>query len=287
MFLLNKMEHALVTVFGDSPEQVIAKLITLYIPDKELKILTPYTPQNLEQAAQNSVLVFIGVENAQDPNLQVARMLKENRLISCDVIAYCLGDFETESVGILAKGFDLCVTSREANIPDFKKFLYQKIIIGGRRLSGLIMEEEYHRVCDALSAAPASMIIFDVDKRAVFISDHYFRAYPRIAPRLVRGLSVYDAFDMMAKEEGIGPEDPLYESLQRFWYNLNDSIEFQLKSGVSYRLKAVQLPGRRGVVLMGQNVSGYVDKHASLEDQAMRLREELEKISGEIKASAA
>ena len=39
MFLLNKMEHALVTVFGDSADRDIAKLITRYIPDKELKIL--------------------------------------------------------------------------------------------------------------------------------------------------------------------------------------------------------------------------------------------------------
>ena len=127
------------------------------------------------------------------------------------------------------------------------------------------------------------MIIFDVDKRAVFISDHYFRAYPRIAGRLVRGLSVYDAFDMMAREEGLQQEDPLYEKLQRFWYNLNDSIEFRLETGVSYRLKAVQLPSRRGTVLMGQNISGYVDKRSSLEDQATKLREELDKISGEIK----
>ena len=219
----------------------------------------------------------------QDPNLHVARMLKENRLVACDVIAFCWKDFDAERIHVLSQGFDFCVTSREANIPDFKKFLYQKIVTGGRRLSGLILEEEYRRVCDALSSAPASMIIFDVDKRAVFISDHYFRAYPRIAGRLVRGLSVYDAFDMMAREEGLQQEDPLYEKLQRFWYNLNDSIEFRLETGVSYRLKAVQLPSRRGTVLMGQNISGYVDKRSSLEDQATKLREELDKISGEIK----
>jgi hypothetical protein len=277
MFLLNKTDHALVTVYGDGMADSLSALINGYIADRDLRILTPKDPKTLEQAAQNSVLTFIGIKKADDPELRLAKTLKENRLIVCDLVAYCEDNASLNAINVLGMGFDLCVTPADVQAPDFKKILIQKIANGTRRLSGLILEEEYRRVCDALSSAPASMIIFDADKRAVFISDHYFRAYPRIAPRLVRGLSVFDAFDMMAKEEGLSPEDPLYERLQKFWYNLEDSIEFTIQD-TSYRLKAVQLPNRRGTVLMAQNVTGYEHKRSLLEEQASKLRAEIDRL---------
>lgn len=270
------------TVYGDTAAQEIARIISGYIPDKDLRILTPKDPQMLEQAAQNSVLTFLGLHGPDDPHIALIRNLKENRLVVCDVIAFCHNDKDIHPVKMLGKGFDLCISASETAIPEFKNLLLQKITSGSRRLSGLILEEEYRRVCDALSNAPASMMIFDADKRAVFISDHYFRAYPRIASRLVRGLSVYDAFAMMAKEEGLTPEDPLYEKLQQYWYSLNGSLEFTIKD-VSYRLKAVQLPNRRGTVLMAQNISGYEYRRSLLEEQTTRLRAQLEQMSAELR----
>jgi hypothetical protein len=278
VFLLNKTEHALITVYGDSPDQAIAGLITGYIPDKDLRILTPKDAHTLEQAAQNSVLVFIAINKADDPNLGLARILKENRLVACDVIALCSDEPGLHPVQILGKGFDLCITHADARVPDFKKFLMQKIINGGKRLSNLILEEEYRRLCDALATAPASVIIFDSDKRLVFISDHYFRAYPRTAPRLVRGLSVYDTFDLMSKEEQLEIDDPLFERLQKYWYNLEGSIEFTVK-GTAYRLKASQLPNRRGTVVMAQNITGYEHRRHLLEEQAAKMQQELEKVT--------
>lgn len=281
MFLLDKIEHALVTVYGDNPARDIAAMIARHIPDKDLRILTPGSPETLEQAARNSALTFIGFQSAKDPNLHLVLPLRETRMVACDIVAYALGDFEFEPMAIMGLGFDNCLTAADSRMPGFQKFLLHKIATGSRRLSGLILEEEYRRVCDALSSAPASMMIFDADKRTVFISDHYFRAYPKIASRLVRGLSVYDVFDMMAREEGLGPEDEVYEKTQRFWYNLEGSVEFQLK-GVFYRVKAVQLPNRRGTVVMAQNISGYESARNALEKHAEKLQAELERISAEL-----
>ena len=282
MFLLNKTDHALITVYHDNPDQTIARLLSGAVPARDLRILTPGTPEVLLQAAQNSVLTIIGGKNPLDPALQVVRTLRENRLIVCDIMA-CLLEPEhaSDNIKVLGLGYDACFLPTEARHPDFQKFMLHKINIGTRRLSGLILEEEYRRVCDALSSAPASIMIFDSDKRTVFISDHYFRAYPKIASRLVRGLSVYDAFDMMAREEGLTPEDDIYEKLQRFWYNLEGSVEFQLKE-IFYRLKAVQLPSRRGTVVMAQNISGYQTARHALEQQAAKLQDEIEKISAEL-----
>lgn len=283
MFLLNKTEHALITVYGEHLSGDLAKMITACIPDRDLKILTPRDPETLETAAQNSAMTIIGLDGQSDSNLSLGRRLKENRLVTCDIVAFCGANYhEPDLMKIMAHCFDVCITHAQAQSPDFKTFLMHKIISGSKRLSSMILEEEYRRLCDAMSAAPASMIIFDADKRAVFISDHYFRTYPRIAPRLVRGLSVYDAFDMMAREEGLDAADPLYERLKNFWYALDESIEFTLANGTSYRLKAVQLPSRRGTVLMGQNVTGYERARSSLEEQARKLRSELDRIADKI-----
>jgi hypothetical protein len=146
---------------------------------------------------------------------------------------------------------------------------------GARRLEAQIQEEEYRRICDALSNAPASMIVFDGDKRAVFVSDHYFRAYPKIAPRLIRGLSVYDTFDMMMREEGITREDSRYLDLRNFWHNLEGSIEFVLDNGTYYRLKAVKLPNHRGTVVTGQSISDTQRKHVKMEEKSSHLSNQL------------
>lgn len=260
MFFTDKQEHALISVYGDTDDQAIAKAINAFYPDRTLKILTPGDEKTLQEAGKNSTVIFIAIRSPSDKNLSLAKRLKDSRFVVADVIAFCLEDTSLSPIQILSHGFDACVDLKDSEMSEFKKFIDHKITSGNRRLNGLIQEEEYRRICDALSNAPASMMVFDQDKRTAFVSDHYFRAYPKIASRLTRGLSVYDAFAMMAKEEGVKPEDPIYERIQQFWYNLEGSVEFTLENGISYRLKAVQLPNSRGTVVMGQNISDYVDR---------------------------
>ena len=273
----DKNEHGLITIYGDTEEETISKAIWSCIPDRDIRILKPQDKETLEQAAQNSALVIIRIESETDPNFVLSRALQESRLVVADIIAVCPDNFKMPNVEVMGKGFDLCLRDKEMFSEAFKKFMRHKVATGSRRLAGLISEEEYRRVCDALSNAPASMIVFDADKRAVFVSDHYFRAYPKIAPRLIRGLSVYDSFAMMMKEEGIPDEDPRYEKLQKFWHNLEGSIEFTLDNGRTYRLKAVRLPAQRGTVVTGQNISDYQKRAKELEKQVEKLEQQLAK----------
>jgi hypothetical protein len=275
IFAPDRNEYAMVTVYGDDAEHSMSKGLKSGFSDKDIKLLTPGNPETLEQAAQNSVLVFIGISSGDDPNLALGGALRENRLIVSDIVAFCMAETGLSRIQLLSRGFDFVINKPDVKDPAFSKFMQNKITSGNRRLSGLVLEEEYRRVCDTLSNAPASMIVFDSDKRAVFVSDHYFRAYPRIADRLVRGISVYDAFELMAREEGLDPKDPLYEKLQRFWYNLEGSFEFTLDRGPSYRLKAVKLPNRRGILVMAQNVSGYQHRNEQMEHKIEALRQEI------------
>lgn len=271
----DRTEYAMVTVYGDDAGQSISKALKSALSGKDIKLLTPGNAETLEQAAQNSVLVVIAMGAADDRNARLVDLLRDNRLVVADILAFCTADFGMTPVQLLGKGFDGSVTKSDLNDPAFARYMQNKISMGNRRLSGLVLEEEYRRVCDTLSNAPASMIVFDNDKRVVFVSDHYFRAYPRIADRLIRGISVYDAFELMAKEEGLRANEPLYEQLQAFWYGLEGSFEFTLERGPSYRLKAVKLPNRRGILVMAQNISGYHTRNEQLENKLHALEEEL------------
>ena len=72
--------------------------------------------------------------------------------------------------------------------------------------------------------------------------------------------------------------DPLHKELQRFWHNLQGSIEFTLKNGRTYKLKAVTLPNKRGFVVTGQNVSGYFDRAQELENRFNHLQGKIERM---------
>ncbi|MCB1531269.1 MAG: hypothetical protein KDJ35_00210 [Alphaproteobacteria bacterium] len=255
-----KNSHALIAVYGDTKDKVITKALSLYLPDRDIRIMEPDSVETLEIAAQNSVLTFIALSGKNDPNFSLGPKLQKNHLISADIVGFCLEGSGLAMIETLSKGFDGCVSQSDTEKIEFKQYLAKRIEKGSRRLESMIQEEEYKRLSDALSIAPVSMIVFDADKRAVFVSDHYFRAYPRIAPRMIRGLRVYDAFEMMAHEEGIDQEDERYAKIRQFWHSLSGSIEFTLDNGTSYRLKAIALPSNRGTLVMGQNISSYRDE---------------------------
>ncbi len=257
MIYKSAQDYSLITIYGDSDDGFIAKSIQSVILDRDLRILTPGEKNTLMQAASNSSLVLIAIESDIDPALKLAADLRADRSIAADIVACCSNNVNLKPIEIMAKGFSCCMNKETTKSKHYKKYLTHKINAGNRRLSSVIQEEEYRRMSDALSCAPASMIIFDANKRAVFVSDHYYRAYPKIATRLIRGLSVYDAFELMMKEEGIPVGDERHAQLQKFWHNLEGRIEFKLDSGTVYSLKAVPLPNNRGTVVVGQNVTMY------------------------------
>lgn len=272
MYKSENQNHHLVAIYEDAENQGVNSMISSLMPEKDTRILAPQDHDALTQAAQNSSLVIIVLENAKDQSARLVRMLKDNRMVVADVIAVVKDPKDDDLYALMAKGFDLCVSLKDCQELHFKAIFKQKVLQGTKRLSGFILEEEYRRFSDALSCAPTSVIVFDQEKRIVFVSEHYFRAYPKSAPRLFRGLSVYDAFDMMSKEEELSEDDPRYEDIRQFWYSLSGDIEFTLDNGVSYRLKAVSLPNERGAIVTAQNITEYVQQNKELKTTLDRLK---------------
>ncbi len=272
MYKFENQEHHLIAIYGDTENESVNSLISAAMPDKDTRVLTPQSEDALSQAAQHSSLVIITLKNMDDQRVRVVKTLKENRMIVADIIAVIEDPQNIDTYALMSKGFDLCVPLEDFKSRNFRTILKQKLAQGTRRLSGFILEEEYRRFSDALSCAPASVIVFDQEKRIVFVSEHYFRAYPQSAQRLVRGLSAYAAFDMMSKEEDLSESDPRYDDIREFWYSLSGSIEFTLDNGVSYRLKAVQLPNNRGTIVTALNITEYVQQNKELEKTIERLK---------------
>lgn len=277
MFFTDKPDHSMISIYGDTQGQNLARALWSVAPDKDIKLLTPNSRETLHQAAQNSVLVLIHIQGADDKNLEIAAELAENRLIVADIVACYDDQTALDYMEILGRGFDQCLKYEDFSHPDFKAYILSKIRRGSRRLDGLILEEDYKRFSDALSNAPASLMVFDNDKRAVFISDHYFRTYPKIVGKLVRGLSAYDAYELMMREEGADPDDPKWRHVREFWYHLDGNMEFSIDGHHYYRVKASRLPGNRGTVVTGQNISDYIRQKRELEEKSIQLKKSLDK----------
>lgn len=273
MFNLANYDQHLVTIYNDTDKGTLNSLISSISPEKDTRILIPEDEVILLQAAQNSSVILIYLKNQDDRALRMAKSLKDNRSITADIIAVVEDTEDLNPYKIMAKGFDLCIPLSECEDPAFKAIFQQKVTQGSRRLAGFILEEEYRRFSDALSCAPTSVIVFDPEKRIVFVSEHYFRAYPKSAHRLIRGLNVYDAFDMMSAEENVVEGTELYENIREFWYSLSGDIEFTLASGISYRLKAVALPNQRGTIVTAQNITEYVEQRKELKKALSALKD--------------
>ena len=265
-------DHHLITIYGDTDQGRVNTLVSAITPEKDIRILAPKEEEILFQAAQNSSLIIVVLQNGQDPAVRLAKTLKDDRMVVSDVIAVVIDGNGLDVYEVMAKGFDLCMPFDECTELSFKSIIKQRLLQGGDRLSRIIVEEEYRRFSDALSCAPTSVMVFDQDKRIVFISEHYYRAYPQSARLLKRGLSVFDAFEMMSKEEAIDPKDPLFEKLKQFWYSLSGDLEFTLDTGVSYRIKATTLPHERGTIVTAQNITEYVRQNKELKKALQKLK---------------
>jgi PAS domain-containing protein len=259
------IEHANITVFENPDAPVLSKRLKEILNDQSYKILLPPSFDVLKEAAQNSGLVLIDLDSLGSENLNIAHKLREDRLIVCDIGA--IASEESHDLlknNLYLQSFDFFFSLDAFNDNEIKKIITRRLDLGSERLRKLIQDEEYRRFKEALSCAPTSVMVFDGEKRIVFVSEHYFRVYPKSAPRLCRGLSVIDAFEMMSKEEKVDQKSELYQRLREFWYTLNGEIEFSLDTGVSYRLTATPLSNHNGTIVTAVNISNYINQRTEL-----------------------
>lgn len=258
-------EHSNIAIYGDDEFETFSKNIGDALKQEDIRICLPDTLDTLLEASQNCALILICLDTIGDSYLHLAQRIRADHRSACEIVAVARSDNHPAlNASLLLMDYDMFIALSDFTSEDLSKILLKRISYGSQKLSKSIQEEEYRRFRDALSCAPASVMVFDEDKRIVFVSDHYFRVYPKSAPRLIRGMSVFEAFDMMSQEEKLEQGGPLFLRLKSFWHNLDGEIEFTLDNGMSYRLTAVRLPNQSGAIVTGQNISPYVEQRDQL-----------------------
>lgn len=266
-----------VIVHGDGSDQQLAKTIWVLLAGHEIRFVSTKTNDELMREALKATLIILSMQKPGDDSCQTAMMVAGNPYITADIMGFCPNASVHERVQFLTYGFDYAFNDDFTKLPEFRQVLLKKIEKGRLRLDTKIQEEEYRRFKASLGASPDAFIVFDQDRKIFFVSHHYKRAYPRSASKLIRGLDVVDAFEMLSQEQGVGPSDPRYIEMKGFWENLEGIREFDLGDGRIWRMKAAKLDEGQGTIVTTTDITIYKKHKQELEALSTELGEALNK----------
>ena len=283
-FALNRKPQSYVLIYGDSEEKEASKLIWSILGSFDVRIENAHDIQSFKDLYSDSILTFVILGDREASQDLLDLIDKNNDLVND---TFCLAyDADTEQrVHLMASGFDAVFNRNMIQSTDFKTIILKKIEKGMVRQTNRIMQNEYLRFRAALTASPDALIVFDNERRIFFVSEHYKRAYPNIADRLIRGVSVEEAYDLARREEGITEDDPRFTMLRDFWYGLSGQIEFMSMNGRHkgriWRMKASQMVDSQGVkqgtIVTTSDITDIQRSKWVLEEKSQQLAEALEK----------
>ena len=282
--MLNRKQQSYVLIYGDSEEKEASKLIWSILGSSDIRIENSNDIQSLMQLYSDSILTFVVVDQAA-ADREVIDYISKNYDLANDTFGIAYEAGTERRVHLMSQGFDAVFNRQMMQSADFKGIIFKKIEKAKIRQTNRIMQDEYLRFRAALTASPDALIVFDNDRNIFFVSEHYKRAYPNIAERLIRGVSVEDAFELARIEEGITESDPRYTLLRDFWYGLSGQIEFMSMNGRHkgriWRMKASHLTDgsgvKQGTIVTTTDITDIQLRKQALEETSLQLAQALEK----------
>ncbi len=263
-----------ILVYGDDDQKEATKLIWSSLAGIDIKIKNINDIQSLKELSLGSILTFIVIGDHGE-NAEICEVLNREPGLIGDIVGM---DYEADTdrrIHLIASGFDTVFNRQMAQSIDFKMIVLRKIEKARIRQTSRIMQEEYRRFRAALAASPDALIVFDDQRRIFFVSEHYKRAYPNIADRLVRGVSLIDALEMALTEEGVTPQDPRYNLLKNFWESLTGQIEFTSNTGRyvgrTWRMKAAPLMDGQGTIVTTTDITSIQKSKQEIEEKSQQL----------------
>ncbi len=256
------------------PECPLGKSIWSLLAGHEIRFILSKSREELLREAPAACLIILAAEVPGDEACQLALSLSANAGITADLVCFAPQASIEERIKFLTYGFDYAFNHEFMKYPDFRQVILSKLVRGTRRIENRAQDEEYRRFRASLSASPDAFMVLDENNKVFFVSHHYKRAYPISAHKLVRGLDIQDAFDMLSHEQGVFPSDPRYPALKRFWTELNGIQEFHTGDGRVWRMSASKLDEGQGTIITTTDITLY-----------MKQKHELEQTSTELKAA--
>lgn len=272
-------------VVYDDLDKVYSKTIWSLLTAQNVQIKDAATLSELNYLAPDALMVVIPIHSLDNLLPEIPRMKQENSRIVCDLIAFFPPETKNEyRIAVLAEGYDGVFNSDFIDYPVFKKLISHRINKGRIGLENRRQQEEYKRFKSALAASPDAFIVLDEDNKLFFVSEHYKTAYPKNKDRLVRGMDILEAYDILSAEQGVFPGDPRYEEMKSFWSNPEGQIEFATSDGRIWRLTAQHLPDGHGTIVTTTDITQYLlqKKKLELQSEALCAALEQEKQSSEV-----
>lgn len=255
--------------------------------DQNITILQATTPEMLASLAPDALMSVICLppdsvpDSAPDSDGSgpLADMGKCGGLVG-DVVAFAPGADTARRMALLAAGYDLVLNPETIGDESFYAIVKRRLDRARAARTSRMMEEEYLRFREALKASPDAFIIFDDRDRIFFVSEHYKRAYPKIANRLVRGLHVMDAFELARMEQGVSDDDPRFAGMKAFWEKMDGHAEFRVSMANEkryWRIRATKMDNGMGTIVTTTDITDIVRQKREIEEKSRQLAEALEK----------
>lgn len=262
-----------VTVYGEGQQaQELSKRLYSLIPGQQVRFVTPATRDDLMNEVYHSAIVFVMVNDPSDANISLARELSEMPGVVADIIAITPVQEIRQRLHMLTYDFDNIFNWEILATEDFQHIFKHKLKKGIMRLQARIQEDEFKSFQGFLSVSPDAFIIFDKNKRILFVSDHYHKLYRNSADALVRGTPVAQMFAAAAKETGVSEDDPRYAEAKQFWMTLKGQFEFRYNDRKVLRIVAVPMPNGQGTIVTTTDISLYKQQERALAEKQDALQ---------------
>lgn len=253
----------------------ITKVIWAAAADMGVEIQNINDIQTLKCKSLDSLLTVIAIHD--DTDIAVGTELGRNMGLIGDIIGIDRTADTGRRARLLPAGFDSVFNLEMIESPDFKGILQRSLGKARIRQTNSIMQEEYRRFRAALTASPDAFIVLDSDRRIFFVSEHYKRAYPALAQKLVRGLPVMEAFEIARIEQGVTDDDPRYPAMKAFWETLHGEVDFPMENGRTWRIKAAPLADSQGIIITTMDMTEILRQKREIEGKSRQVAEALEK----------
>lgn len=254
------------------PECPLGKSIWSLLAGHEIRFVSSKSHEELLREAPTACLIILSAEVPGDEACQIAASLSTNPGIAADLVCFAPHAAIEDRIKFLTYGFDYAFNHEFMKYPDFRQVILSKLIRGARRIENRAQDEEYRRFRASLSASPDAFVVLDENNKIFFVSHHYKRAYPISAHKLVRGLDIKDAFDMLSHEQGLFPSDPRYPVLKSFWQELSGTQEFHTGDGRVWRMSASKLDEGQGTIITTTDITLYMKQKHALEQTSAELK---------------
>lgn len=262
-------------VHEQSEGQTLGKSLWALLAGQDVRFVLTKTADELNKEAVGAALIILSPQTAGDDVCQLAMALASDYQVTADLMGFAPDASVEERIKFLTFGFDYAFNDDFMKFSDFRQVILKKLEKGKIRLHSRAQGEEYRRFRASLAASPDAFMVLDADKKVFFVSHHYRRAYPRSAEKLVRGMDIQDAFEMLSREQGVLETDPRYNELRSFWERLEGVQEFQTADGRMWRMKASKLDDNQGTIITTTDISLYLTQKLEIEKASAELKSAL------------